>query len=279
VPPALPPPEPPVSHVAPAPAEPTAVPEPSAAPAPPVVSPEAGGVAHAQASAATAGAGELPDALLEAVPTERRARGEARAEPDAEGSTEATPERASDLALSLAALVGYAAVPSHALEARLQARLDLGPQFYDLSAALGVAYGASSERTEAADLSFRLITAQLELCPASRPWAGLWLQACGQFSAGVLHVSVAARDLALETEARTPPWLALGPSLHAGLPLAPHLSLSALAASSLLLVRDSLDVERTVGGEPGALPVVSRSTLYRAPLLSFELLLGLGYAF
>lgn len=187
--------------------------------------------------------------------------------------------RASELSLSLAALVGYAAAPSNALQVRLQATLDLGPRFRGASAGLGVAFSASSERTASADLGLRLLTAQLELCPARRLWAGLWLQPCGQLSGGSLHVSVSARDLALETDQPTRPWLALGPSLHAGLPLAPQLSLRALAAGSLLLVRDSLDVERTVGGEPGELPVVSRSTLYRPPLLSFELLLGLGYTF
>jgi hypothetical protein len=92
-------------------------------------------------------------------------------------------------------------------------------------------------------------------------------------------VSVSARDLSLETKPRTRPWLALGPSLHAGLPLAPRWSLRALAAGSLLLVRDRLAVDRSVGGETGEPTVVARSTLYRPPLLSVELLLGLGYAF
>jgi len=187
--------------------------------------------------------------------------------------------RASELALSLAAHIGYAAVPSNALSARLGAGLELGPAFHDASVALAVAYAVASDQTEAADLGFRLLTAQLELCPESRFWGGLWLQACGQLSGGAWLVSVTARDLSLETEAQTRPWLALGPSLHASLPLASRWSLRALAAGSLLLVRDRLTVKRSVGGQTGEPTVVEQSTLYRPPLMSVELLLGLGYAF
>jgi len=94
-----------------------------------------------------------------------------------------------------------------------------------------------------------------------------------------MRVSVSLRDPSLEPEARTRPWFALGPSVRARWPLAAHWSLRALAAGSLLLVRDSLDVKRTVGGEPGEPTLVDLSTLYHPPLFSFELLFGLGYAF
>jgi hypothetical protein len=260
------------------------VPVPSAPAAPPdTAAPE--GSEGSEATAPELTPAEAPP--FEPVPTERRVRVQPSAEPSAERSSEPiaeqSPEAASasarERALSLAALVGYAAAPSNALQARLQAELDLGPELYGLSARLGVSYAASAERTDAVDLGFRLLTAQLELCPASRPWAGLWLSVCGQLSGGALRVSVSARDPSLEPQARTRPWFALGPSVHARWPLTQQLSLRALAAGSLLLVRDSLDVKRTVGGEPGEPTVVELSPLYHPPLFSFELLFGLGYAF
>jgi hypothetical protein len=273
---------PPVTGVEPAPAPARAAPEPSLPAAPPDGAPRAASEASEARELTPA---EAPP--FEAVPTERRVRvqpsAEASAERNPEPSAEPGPEAVAasprELALSLAALVGYAAAPSNALEVRLQAELDGGPAFHGLSARLGVSYAASAERTDAADLGFRLLTAQLELCPAGRPWAGIWLSVCGQLSGGALRVSVSARDPALEPEARTRPWFALGPSVQARLPLSRQLSLRALAAGSLLLMRDSLDVERTVGGEAGEPTLVELSTLYHPPLLSFELLFGLGYAF
>ena len=279
---------PPAAGVEPAAAEARAVAEPSLPAAPPGVAPPAASEGS-EAAAHELTPAEAPP--FEAVPTERRVRvepsteqsselsAERSSEPSAEPSPEAAAESAGELALSLAALVGYAAAPSNALEARLQAELDLGPAFHGVSAGLGVSYAASAERTVAADLGFRLLTAQLELCPASRPWAGIWLSVCGQLSGGAMRVSVSLRDPSLEPEARTRPWFALGPSVRARWPLAAHWSLRALAAGSLLLVRDSLDVKRTVGGEPGEPTLVDLSTLYHPPLFSFELLFGLGYAF
>jgi hypothetical protein len=268
-----------VAPAAPPPTMPTAPVAPPAAEAPAALAPAAPlePIAPPGVGSETA----TPEPTLPEEPFEivRRQRPEPESVEAGAEPREVTASGARELGLSLAAHIGYAAVPSHALQARLRAGLELGPVFHDASLALGLGYAVASDRTEAADLGFRLLTAQLELCPASRLWGGLWLQACGQLSAGAWHVSVSARDLSLETKAQTLPWFALGPSLHAGLPLASGWSLRALAAGSVLLVRDRLEVERSVGGGTGEPTVVERSTLYRPPLLSVELLLGLGYAF
>jgi hypothetical protein len=146
-------------------------------------------------------------------------------------------------------------------------------------AALGLSYSASSERTAAADLGFRLLAAQAELCPVRVDWARVWLRVCGQLQGGAWHIAVSARDAALETTPSTRLWLALGPSLHAGWPLSQHWSVRALLASSAMLVRDTFEEERVVGGEADEPNVIDRSPLYRPPPLSLDLLLGVGYAF
>ena len=185
----------------------------------------------------------------------------------------------SDLAPVLAAQLGYASAPSDAFQARLQAELRLGPERLDWVAALGVSYSASSEQNAAADLGFRLLAAQAELCPLRLDGAGVWLRWCGQLQGGAWHISVVARDASLDTAPSTRLWLAAGPSLHAGLPLSPHWSVRALVAGSVMLVRDSFDVRRTVGGEPDVPDRVEFTRLYRPPPVSLDLLLGAAYAF
>jgi hypothetical protein len=185
----------------------------------------------------------------------------------------------SDLAPVLAAQLGYASAPSDAFQVRLQAELRLAPELLAWVAALGISYSASSQRTAAADLGFRLLAAQAELCPLRVDGARVWLRWCGQLQGGAWHISVTARDASLDTAPSTRLWLAAGASLHAGLPLSPHWSLRALVAGSVMLVRDSFDVRRTVGGEPDVPDRVEFTRLYRPPPVSLELLLGAAYAF
>ena len=206
----------------------------------------------------------------------------AAAEPaEAEDRTRSAGTRGgwSDLAPVLAAQLGYASAPSHAFQARLQAELRLGPELHDAVVALGLSYSVSGQQNAAADLGFRVLAAQAELCPLSAASGALWLRVCGQLQGGAWHISVTTRDAALDPTPQTRLWLAAGPSLHAGLPLSQHWSLRGLVAGSVMLMRDSFDVKRTVGGEPGVPELVEFTTLYRPPLLSLELLLGAAYAF
>jgi hypothetical protein len=136
----------------------------------------------------------------------------------------------------------------------------------------------ASEANSEADLDFQLFTAQLSLCPVGGELSVFWWRACAELEGGALRVSVSARDPSLETQASTRPWFALGPSLQAGWPFARQWALRAAAGGSLMLVRDRFQVERDEGGEGGELRV-EYSTLYRPPPLSFELLLGVSYAF
>jgi hypothetical protein len=179
----------------------------------------------------------------------------------------------------VAAYVGYASAPSQALQASLQLELQLGPGVQSWAAALALTYSAAEQANSAAELGFRLLAAELALCAPGGEWAGLRLRGCAELGLGSLRVSVAARDPSLETRATSRSWVALGPSLQAALPLASHWSLRAIVATSFLLVRDQLEVERVVGGEPDQPDRSDRSTLYQPPLAAFELLLGAGYAF
>jgi hypothetical protein len=169
---------------------------------------------------------------------------------------------------------GYAAAPSHALLAQLLGELRLGRWV----AGLGAGYSVASEANRDADLDFQLFTAQLSLCPLGGELSVFWWRACGELEGGALRVSVSARDPSLETQASTRPWLALGPSLQAGWPFARQWAVRAAAGGSLMLVRDRFEVKREEGGEGGELRV-EYNTLYRPPPLSFDLLLGVSYAF
>jgi hypothetical protein len=229
---------------------------------------------------AEAGAGTSATLAPEPFEIVRRQRPDPAAFEPARDSArrETAPTRWRDLEPALAAQLGYASAPSQAFQARLQAELKLGPEL-GWVAALGLSYSASSERTAAADLGFRLLAAQAELCPVRVDWARVWLRVCGQLQGGAWHIAVSARDAALETTPSTRLWLALGPSLHAGWPLSQHWSVRALLASSAMLVRDTFEEERVVGGEADEPNVIDRSPLYRPPPLSVDLLLGVGYAF
>jgi hypothetical protein len=174
----------------------------------------------------------------------------------------------------IVALGGYAAAPSHALQAQLLGELQLGRWV----AGLGAGYSVASESNSDADLDFQLFTAQLALCPVGGELSVFWWRACAKLEGGALRVSVSARDPSLETQSSTRPWFALGPSLQAGWPFASQWALRAGAGGSLMLVRDRFEVERAEGGEGGEIRV-EYSTLYRPPPLSFELLFGVSYAF
>ena len=186
----------------------------------------------------------------------------------------ATEQRGSELQPVIVAQAGYAAAPSHALQAQLLGELRLGRWV----AGLAAGYSVASESNSEADLGFQLFTAQLSLCPVGGELSVFWWRACAELEGGALRVSVSARDPSLEPEASTRPWFALGPSLQAGWPFARQWALRAAAGGSLMLVRDRFQVERDEGGEGGELQK-EYNTLYRPPPLSFELLLGLSYAF
>lgn len=180
---------------------------------------------------------------------------------------------------ALAAYVGYASSPSHAFGAMLRGEARLRPGVAAWATAASLAYAHSSQQNPAGDLDFDSLLAGLSLCPPGlRLSVGLWLQACGEARAGVLAISATERELPLEGSSNLRPWFELGPSLQAGLPLSSGWSLRALSSVTLVLMRDSFDVERIVVDEDGQ-EQKEYFTLYRPPVASFQFLLGVGYEF
>ena len=262
--------EPPSPSPSPEPAEPEPVPaEPSA------VARAAAAAASATAAAAAASAAVSAAAQSRtAMPLETAGSALPPPERPVDVGAPAAPQRGSDWRPVLVAQAGYAAAPSHALQAQLLGELRLGSWV----AGLGAGYSVASEANSDADLDFQLFTAQLALCPVGGELAVFWWRACAELEGGALRVSVSARDPSLETQASTRPWFALGPSLQAGWSFARRWALRAAAGGSLMLVRDRFEVKREEGGEGGEVRV-EYNTLYRPPPLSFELLLGVSYSF
>lgn len=247
--------------------------------------PPAGSAAPAAPEGALEDGVLLPDSAVQIV----RSRGPRRGAPDAElrdGELSDTPEAAgaargsggSAWQPSIAAHLGYVSAPSHALQARLRAELQLGPRLQSGSVALGFGYAGASDQNASADLDFALLSAQLDVCPLALG-AEPWLRACTALSGGLFAVSAQALDDDLVSQSSTRAWAGLGPSLEVGVPLGSSWTLRVLAEGSFLLVRDSFEVERIVGDEDGQPSQITRTLLYRPPFGSFAASLGLGYAF
>jgi hypothetical protein len=178
----------------------------------------------------------------------------------------------------LAAYAGYASTPSHAFQALLRGEARFGPGRQAWATAASLSYGHSGQQNPAVDLGFDSLLAGLALCPPGLTLSrGLWLEACAEARGGVLAISVTERELPLEVGPQVRPWFELGPSLQAGLPLSSRWTLRALSSVTLVLMRDSFDVERIVLDEDGQ-EQKQTFPLYRPPAVSFQLLLGIGYA-
>jgi hypothetical protein len=198
---------------------------------------------------------------------------------DAEGDVNSAPASSVDgesLEMGLLGQVGYASVPSHALKLTLGGELRWGATSQSWITALSLAYARGSANDSSGNAALSLFSAELDLCSpgVSLEW-GLWLQPCAFVRGGVIDVSVAVGDRPLLPIDARRPWLALGPSLMLGLPLSRHWSLRAVGQLAFQLVRDHFDSERIAAtGVPR-----ERVTLYRPEAMSFELGLGLAYAF
>jgi hypothetical protein len=238
-------------------------------------------VAAARAAAASrpSVASPRPD-VAEPRPPAQRASARQRVgivstEPDAVRAAASSAELES-LEMGLLGQVGYASVPSHALKLTLGGELRFGATSQSWIMALSFSYARGSAGGSFGEAALSLWSAELDLCPPGVDLTGgLWLQPCAFVRGGVIDVSVAEGDRPLSSIDALRPWLALGPSLMVGLPLSSHFSLRALGQVAFQLVRDRFDSERVA--EEDATP--ERVTLYRPEAMSFELGLGMAYAF
>jgi hypothetical protein len=196
---------------------------------------------------------------------------------DTEGAAAPAPGSSSEsVELRLLAQAGYASVPSHALKLTLGGELRFGATSQSWITGLSLAYARGSAGSASGTATLSLLSAELDLCPPGVSLdGGLWLQPCAFVRGGVIDVSVAEGDRPLSSIDALRPWLALGPGLLLGLPLSSNWSLRAVGQVAFQLVRDHFDSERAA--VEGATP--ERVTLYRPEAMSFELGLGLAYAF
>jgi hypothetical protein len=176
----------------------------------------------------------------------------------------------------VAALGGYAMVPSHAFRAALEGELQLGEGTSAWLTSLSIAYARGDHSRAPSDLGLRLLTLELALCPpAFVAEPSLWLRACASVRGGAVHLAFSATDADVAARDTWRPWLAVGPSLRAGVPLSERWTLHGVAQLAVQLVRDTYAVGVGPAENPGAVTV----PLYRPEALSFELGAGIGYSF
>jgi hypothetical protein len=215
---------------------------------------------------------------------ERRTRGTSEAEiapsmvdesTEGESGSTSTAGRGPSVRVAVAAQLGYATVPTHALEGLVQGELRFGEDMSSWATALSLAYTRSASEVDASELDITLLTARLALCPpAFIDTASVWFRACADVRGGGAHVLITPDDPSLSSGDVWRPWLAVGPALQVGVPLSQHWALRGAFELALQLVRDRFDVLRSVGADE-----TERLTLYRPEAASFELGIGLGYGF
>jgi hypothetical protein len=121
-----------------------------------------------------------------------------------------------------------------------------------------------------------LLTIELALCPpAFVAQPSLWLSACASVRGGAVHLAFSATDADVAARDTWRPWLAVGPSLRAGVPLSERWTLHGVAQLAVQLVRDTY----AVGVGPAEAPDAVTVPLYRPEALSLELGAGIGYSF
>jgi hypothetical protein len=241
------------------------------------------------ASGAIAAEPELPEPL-EPEPSIVVPRPEAEEEPadeddDASDDTSdgaAEPEPPSEpwpaLEVGLAAYGGYASVPAHAVKATLEGELRFGEGVSSWAVLLSLAYAHGDSPVPSGELGLTLLTAQLGLCPpafVNEP--SVWIRGCASLRGGGLRSTVSSSDptFLAEFDQHWGPWLAVGPSLSAGVPLSESLALRGLVELAVQLVRDRYNAVQP-NEETG---VLEPFVLYEPEALSIELGLGLGYTF
>jgi hypothetical protein len=176
----------------------------------------------------------------------------------------------------VAALGGYATVPSHAFRAALEGELRLGEGTSAWLTSLSFAYARGDHSRAPSDLGLTLLTLELALCPPSfvaEP--SLWISACASVRGGAVHLAYTATAADIAARDRWRPWLAVGPSLRVGVPLSERWMLRGVAQLAVQLVRDTYTVGVGPPEEPGAETV----PLYRPEALSLEVGGGIGYSF
>lgn len=195
---------------------------------------------------------------------------------------ETEPEAAESLwswpatSFGIAALGGYATVPSHAVRAALEGELRLGEGSSAWLSSLSFGYAHGDHSRAPSDLGLTLLTLELALCPPSfiaEP--SLWISACASVRAGTVRLAYSATESDIAARDTWRPWLAVGPSLRAGVPLSERWALRGVAQLALQLVRDTY----RVGVGPAQDPEAESVPLYRPEALSFELGVGIGYSF
>jgi hypothetical protein len=195
----------------------------------------------------------------------------AEAEQEAEASGSWPPA-----SFGVAALGGYATVPSHAFRAALEGELRLGEAASAWLTSLSFAYARGDHSRAPSDLGLTLLTLELALCPPSfvaEP--SLWISACASVRGGAVHLAYTATAADVAARDSWRPWLAVGPSLRVGVPLSERWVLRGVAQLAVQLVRDTYSVGVGPPEEPGAETV----PLYRPEALSLELGGGIGYSF
>jgi hypothetical protein len=176
----------------------------------------------------------------------------------------------------VAALGGYATVPSHAFRAALEGELRLGEGTSAWLTSLTLAYAHGDHSRAPSDLGLTLLTLELALCPPSfvaEP--SLWISACASVRGGGVHLAFSATEADVTANDRWRPWLSVGPLLRVGVPLSERWALHGVAQLAVQLVRDTY----TVGIGSAESPVVETVPLYRPEALSLELGAGIGYSF
>lgn len=173
--------------------------------------------------------------------------------------------------VDVAVLAGYATVPSQAFRAALGGELRIGEGTSAWMTSLSLEYARGKAPR---DLAPTLLTVDLALCPPefiSEP--SVWISACASARAGWVRFAFAEPQPGLNAFDKWRPWLAVGPSLRAGVPVSERWALRGVAQLALQLVRD------TVGIDDENDPTTPPERIYRPPAYSLELGVGIGYSF
>lgn len=219
---------------------------------------------------------ELPESIAgdsaESESSPSDTRDVAEPEPEAAESHRSWPATS----FGVAALGGYAMVPSHAFRAALEGELRLGEGTSAWLTSLSIAYARGDHSRAPSDLGLTLLTLELALCPpAFVAEPSLWLRGCASVRGGAVHLAFSATQADVAARDTWRPWLAVGPALRAGVPLSERWTLHGVAQLAVQLVRDTYAVGVGPAEDPGAVTV----PLYRPEALSLELGAGIGYSF
>jgi len=177
---------------------------------------------------------------------------------------------------AVAALAGYATVPSHAFRGALEGELRIGEGRSSWLSSLSLAYARGSDAVAPGDLGLTLLTLELALCPPSIiAESSLWISACASVRGGGVRLAFTSTLPDVEARDTWRPWVAVGPSLRVGVPLSEHWALRGVAELAVQLVRDTFAVRLGAADDPTA----DIMPLYRPEPLSIELGAGVGYSF